>query len=60
VIPSEDKKFARVEALSVITKALAKGVDLGPPPLDERVKQEAATHFESYRTLIDSTAGRSE
>ena len=60
VIPANDKKFARVSALRIIVDTLAKGVDLDPQPLDERVEQEAAALFESYKALIDSTAGRSD
>lgn len=60
VIPANDKKYARIAALKVITKALAKGVDLRPAPLDEKVEQEAVMLFDSYKTLIEGTAGRSD
>ncbi|WP_421725104.1 polyphosphate kinase 2 family protein [Bauldia sp.] len=60
VIPANDKKYARVRALKIITDTLSKGVDLRPAPIDGKVEQEAAVLFESYKSLIESTAGRSE
>ena len=60
VIPANDKKWARIAVLETITKTLAKAVDLKPAPLDEKVEEEAAALFESYKELIDSTAGRSD
>lgn len=60
LIPANDKKWARIEILKTITEKLAKGVDLKPAPLDEKVEEEAAKLFESYKDLIDSTAGRSD
>jgi len=60
VIPANDKKWARIEILKTIVKTLARGVDLKPAPLDGKVEEEAAALFESYKDLIDSTAGRSD
>jgi polyphosphate kinase 2 (PPK2 family) len=60
LIPANDKKWARIEILKTITETLAKGVDLKPAPLDEKVEEEAAKLFESFKDLIDSTAGRSD
>jgi polyphosphate kinase 2 (PPK2 family) len=45
VVPANDKKYARQHCLQIITKALAKGVDIGPPPLDELVRVEAKALF---------------
>jgi polyphosphate kinase 2 (PPK2 family) len=45
VVPAEDKKFARIEALELITGVLAKGVDLSPQPLDEEAKALARALF---------------
>ena len=45
VVPANDKKYARLRCLQIITKALAKGVDLKPPPLDEMVRVEAKALF---------------
>lgn len=47
VIPANDKKFARIEALRLITSVLAKGVDLGPRPMDEEAKTLARALFGS-------------
>jgi len=60
VVAAENKKWARVEALTIITDALAKGIDLKPRPLGEDVRQEAAAYFDTVQDLIASTAGRSE
>jgi polyphosphate kinase 2 (PPK2 family) len=59
VVAAENKKWARVESLRIITERLAKGVDLKPRPLDERVKEEAAAYFDTVQGLIEGTAGRS-
>ncbi len=45
VIPANDKKFARIEALSLITSVLADGVDLTPRPMDEDAKARARAVF---------------
>jgi polyphosphate kinase 2 (PPK2 family) len=45
VVPANDKKYARLRCLQLITKALAKGVDLGPPPVDDKVRIEAKAMF---------------
>lgn len=45
VVPANDKKYARLRCMQLITKALAKGVDLNPPPLDEMVRVEAKAMF---------------
>jgi AMP-polyphosphate phosphotransferase len=34
VVPGDSRKRARLEALEIIAKALAKGIDLTPPPAD--------------------------
>ncbi|MEP2743007.1 polyphosphate kinase 2 family protein, partial [Bauldia litoralis] len=58
VIAANDKKWARIQILKTITTELARGMDLDPAPLDEKVEEAAAALFESYKDLIDSTAGR--
>ncbi|MEQ8357660.1 MAG: polyphosphate kinase [Kiloniellaceae bacterium] len=45
VIGANDKKYARIEALSLITGILAKGVDLEPRPMDEEAKSLARALF---------------
>lgn len=47
VIPANDKKYARVEALRLITEVFAEGVDLRPQPLDEEAKNVARAVFGS-------------
>ena len=47
LIPANDKKYARIAALEIITDRLAKGVDLKPRPLDEKVIAEAEKAFDS-------------
>jgi polyphosphate kinase 2 (PPK2 family) len=45
VIAANDKKYARIEALSLITKTFAEGVDLSPRPMDEEAKALARAMF---------------
>ncbi len=47
VIPANNKKHARIEALEVITDTLAKDVDLSPRPMDEKAKALAKELFGS-------------
>ncbi|MEO3429939.1 polyphosphate kinase [Pelagibius sp. CAU 1746] len=47
VIAANDKKYARIEALSLIAETLAEGVDLGPRPMDEEAKALARAVFGS-------------
>jgi len=47
VIPADDKKYARIEALERITAALSKGIDLRPQPLDAEAKALARALFGS-------------
>ena len=54
VIPANDKKYARLHCLQLITKALAKDVDLGPPPVDDQVRIEAKAMF-GVDPLADGT-----
>jgi polyphosphate kinase 2 (PPK2 family) len=41
VIPANDKKYARLACLRIVTRTLAANVDLSPPPLDARAVDEA-------------------
>jgi hypothetical protein len=40
VIPANDKKYARIACIRIVTEILAANVDLSPPPLDERAIDE--------------------
>lgn len=42
VVPFEDKRYGRVDALAYVVDVLAKGVDLSPPPLAPDVAQAVA------------------
>jgi polyphosphate kinase 2 (PPK2 family) len=57
LIPANDKKYARIATLKIITDQLAKGVKLEPAPLDARVENAAREILEAP-DLITSTAGR--
>ncbi len=59
-IPANNKKYARIAALNIITRRLAEGVDLEPPPLDEEVEQEAREVFGKKSKLVADTAGRTD
>ncbi len=52
VIPANDKKYARVQSLKIIGDALANGMELGPMPIDDRVRDEAETVFGLDRTTV--------
>ena len=45
LIPANDKKYARIAALETITDRLARGVDLKPRPIDDKVRAEAEKAF---------------
>ena len=45
LIAGNDKRFARVECLKVVAERLAKGVELGPRPVDERTRAAALETF---------------
>lgn len=59
-IAANDKKFARIAAISEVVKRLGKGVDLRPAPLDESVIAAANDHFELEPSLIERLSGRTE
>ena len=58
VIPANDKKYARIDVMKRLCRALSKGVDLRPPPLDDRVIAEAEELLELDSSIIASVAGR--
>lgn len=60
VVPANNKKYARVAAMSEIANRLSKGVDLSPPELDAAVLDEANNHFELPDPLVRSLSGRTE
>ena len=60
VIPGNDKKHARIAAISEIIKRLGDGVDLSPAPLDKNVIAAAGEHFDLDPSLIEDLKGRAE
>lgn len=44
-VPANDKHFARVEVLRIVTEALARDVSLDPPPIDPVLQQAAAAQL---------------
>jgi polyphosphate kinase 2 (PPK2 family) len=57
LIPANDKKFARIEAITEVVNQLSRGVDLSPPKLDAAVLEEANNHFELPEPLVKSLTG---
>ncbi len=60
LVPSEDKKHARIAALTEIVTRLSHGVDLGPPTLDDAVLNEARKHLDLDELEIDQLKGRTD
>jgi polyphosphate kinase 2 (PPK2 family) len=60
VIPANDKKHARIAALSAIAKCLGRNVKLSPPMLDQSVLEEALEHFELDADLVKNLSGRTD
>lgn len=60
LIPSNDKKYGRIAAISEIVRRLGKGVDLSPPTLDETVLSEARAHLDLEPGLVARLSGRTE
>ncbi len=60
LIPSNNKKYARIKAMKVIVHALSKGVDLCPHHLDTRTLDAAGKALDVDQSLIDSLRARTE
>ena len=60
VIPAEDKRYGRIAAMTEIARRLGRGVDLGPPALDDAVLAEAQQHFQLEPSQIARLSGRTE
>lgn len=60
VVPANNKKYARIAAMSEIAERLSKDVDLSPPDLDAAVLDEANNHFELPVPLVRGLSGRTE
>ncbi len=59
-VPANNKKYARIAAMSEIVGRLSKGVDLSPPQIDAVVLEEANNHFDLPEPLVRSLAGLTE
>jgi hypothetical protein len=60
LIPANQKKFARIAAMTHILEHLASDVVLGPPTLDEGTLIEAQKHFDIEESLLNSLRGRTD
>ena len=58
VIPANNKKHARIAAMTEIVKRLGRGVDLRPPALDDSILAEAQKHFDLQPAEIKKINGR--
>ncbi len=60
LIPANDKKYARIEAISKIVECFGHKVDLSPPTLDDTVISEALKLMDLEPSLVESLSGRTE
>ncbi len=60
VIPANDKRHARIAAISEVVRCFGENIDLSPPELDERVLGEAQNLFRLDPALVESLRGRTE
>jgi polyphosphate kinase 2 (PPK2 family) len=60
LISANQKKFARIAAMTHIVEHLASDVVLGPPTLDEGTLIEAQKHFDIEESLLNSLRGRTD
>ncbi|WP_217355934.1 polyphosphate kinase 2 family protein [Ruegeria atlantica] len=60
VIPSNNKKYARITAMKAIVDAFSKGVDLNSQHLDRRTLEAAGAALDVDQSLIDSLRARTE
>lgn len=60
LVPSVHKKTARIDALTLITDELSRGIDLDPPLPDGKVLKAADKVMDIDPDLIDSLQGRTD
>ncbi|WP_217354568.1 polyphosphate kinase 2 family protein [Ruegeria atlantica] len=60
VIPSNNKKYARINAMRIIVEAFSMDIDLNPQHLDQRTLEAAQQVLEVDQDLIDSLRARTE
>jgi hypothetical protein len=57
VIQANDKRYARLACMRIVTEILAAKVDLSPPPLDERAVDEAKAVLGLDPHALEGTTG---
>lgn len=60
VIPANNKKYGRINAISAIVDAFSKDVDLSPQHLDRQTLEAAGEVLDVDQSLIDSLRARTE
>ncbi len=60
VIPSNDKRYGRLAALTEIVEQLGDGIDLAPVQVDDRLIAAARSHLEIPPDLLADLSGRTE
>ncbi len=58
LVAANNKKHARIAVLTEVTKRLAKGVDLSPPTLDDKIIEAAKDHLDLAPSLVADLRGR--
>jgi len=58
LIPADNKKYARIRAMTVIARTLGHGVAREPPPLSDAVLAEAMETFDLTPSLVQALSGR--
>ncbi|WP_170381086.1 polyphosphate kinase 2 family protein [Ruegeria atlantica] len=60
VIPANNKKYARINAMQAIVDTFSEGIDLNPQHLDKRTLDAAFEVLDVDQSLIDSLRARTE
>ncbi|WP_217358333.1 polyphosphate kinase 2 family protein [Ruegeria atlantica] len=60
VIPANNKKYARINAMQAIVDTFSEGIDLNPQHLDKRTLDAACEVLDVDQSLIDSLRARTE
>jgi Uncharacterized conserved protein len=58
LVAANNKKHARIAVLTEVKKRLAKGVDLSPPTLDDKIIEAAKDHLDLAPSLVADLRGR--
>lgn len=60
VIPANNKKYARIQAMQIVAKAFSEGLDLDPQHLDGKTLDAAGRVLDVDQSLIDSLRARTD